>query len=204
MNDVQHIYPTYMLLFPNTYTAIYMLDIYIGGMCWATFSRPLYMLGNIYICWSTCTPTYMKCYPTYIGSQKCYPTYMTSYMLDNNVGFWPDIYVGQHHDICWVTVCILGINYDICWIYMLGYICWTHRLYMLDIIEYMLDNISGKWVPNIYVMLPNIYVGIYMLGKNCRYMLDIYVGHIGHICWVLSSTCWVTTSYICWVCMLDT
>ena len=133
---------------------------------------------NIYICWITCSPTYMKCYPTYIGSQKCYPTYMTSYMLDNNVGFWPDIYVGQHHDICWVTVCILGINYDICWIYMLGYICWTHRLYMLDIIEYMLDNISGKWVHNIYVMLPNIYR---VSARNVTQHL-----------WLHISLCWTT------------
>ena len=42
---------------------------------------------------------------------------------------------------------------------------------MLDDNEYVLDNILDKVVPNVHVMLPNIYVGIYMLGNNCRYML---------------------------------
>ena len=55
---------------------------------------------------------------------------------------------------------------------------------MLDDNEYVLDNILDKVVPNVHVMLPNIYVGIYMLGNNCRYMLGVYVGHTGYMCWV--------------------
>ena len=49
---------------------------------------------------------------------------------------------------------------------------------MLNDNEYVLDNILDKVVPNVHVMLPNIYVGLYI--------------------------CWVTTADICWVYMLDT
>ena len=91
---------------------------------------------------------------------------------------------------------------------------------MLDNNEYVLDNILDKVVPNVHVMLPNIYVGLYicwvttadicwvymldtqgicvgfikyMLGNNFMYMLGIYVGYVEYICWTTTNMCWTTS-----------
>ena len=95
----QHIYWYFSKMLPNIYKCdltyisntyetvsqhIYSL-ICVGHICWTymldDISGPLYMLGNMYICWVTCYPTYISCYLTYIGVPKCHSTYIKSYMM---------------------------------------------------------------------------------------------------------------------------
>ena len=113
-------------MLPNTYIQHIYPHIYVGYICWTymldAFSGSLYMLGNMYICWVTCSPTYMKCYPTYIGPLKCYPTYIKSYMLDNIYNLDMSYMLGN------MVIYMLGNNF----MYMLGiyvgyvgHICWT-------------------------------------------------------------------------------
>ena len=176
-NAIQHICmcdPTHI---SNIYTHTYMLDIYVGHVHWMHFPGPyVYWVANIYV-----GPHVIQHIWTW------YPTHKGSLNTHKNHIRWTTWTVARPH-IYWAThVCMLDNSIyvgwqigDICWVYVLDNTCWTHT-YVCWVTRCVLRN---KLLPNVYVMSPNIYVGLYIRWVTTSDVHWTYMLGSLYLCWV--------------------